>query len=60
VTPVSATRPAPAKEEEKLPRLPAMEELVAKIPASTQELMDQLFRARFVTVKRVPVESLKN
>ena len=39
--------------------LPPMEDLVNRIPAATRELMENLFRARFVTVKRVPASALK-
>ena len=39
--------------------LPPMEDLVKRIPAETRELMEELFRARFVTVKRVPKSALK-
>ncbi len=39
--------------------LPPMEDLVQRIPAPTRELMDELFRTRFVTVKRVPRSALK-
>lgn len=40
--------------------LPPLDELVSRIPAATRQLMDELFRARFVTVKRVPPSALKN
>jgi len=39
--------------------LPPMEDLVKRIPAPTRELMEELFRARFVTVRRVPRSALK-
>jgi hypothetical protein len=39
--------------------LPPMEDLVKRIPAPARELIEELFRARFVTVKRVPQEALK-
>ena len=45
-------------EEKNLP-LPPMDELIHRIPASTRELMDQLFRAKFITVKRLPVSVFK-
>lgn len=38
---------------------PAMEELVERIPAGVRELLDELFRARFVRVSRVPAPLLK-
>ncbi len=40
--------------------LPPLDDLVNRIPEKTRELMDELFRARFVTVKRVPKSALKN
>jgi len=40
--------------------LPPMEDLVKRIPAPARELMEELFRARFVTVKRVPKTALKS
>ena len=43
--------------EDKTP-LPPLDELVNRIPAATRQLMDELFRARFVTVKRVPKSAL--
>lgn len=39
--------------------LPPLEDLVNRIPAETRALMDELFRAKFVTVKRVPKSALK-
>lgn len=39
--------------------LPPMEDLVNRIPAPARELMEELFRARFVTVKRIPQSVLK-
>ena len=46
--------------EEAKTDLPPMEDLVKRIPAPTRELMEELFRARFVTVKRVPKSALKS
>lgn len=40
--------------------LPPLDELVQRIPAEVRETLDELFRARFVTVKRVPKKALKN
>lgn len=40
--------------------LPELDELVAKVPADLQEKMDDLFRAKFQTVKRVPAAVLKS
>lgn len=39
--------------------LPALDELVQRIPAETRELLDDLFRAKFTTVRRVPAKALK-
>lgn len=39
--------------------LPSLDELVQRIPADVRETLDELFRARFVTVKRVPKRALK-
>lgn len=49
----------PAEPEETPADLPPLEDLVARIPAPTRALMDELFRAKFVTVKRVPRSALK-
>jgi hypothetical protein len=46
--------------EEPKSDLPPMEDLVKRIPAPTRELMEELFRARFVTVKRLPKSALKS
>ncbi|MDI1319295.1 MAG: hypothetical protein PSW75_03755 [bacterium] len=45
--------------EEPKTDLPPMEDLVKRIPAPARELMEELFRARFVTVKRMPKSALK-
>jgi hypothetical protein len=39
--------------------LPPMDDLVKRIPMPTRDLMEELFRAKFVTVKRVPKSALK-
>ncbi|WP_164976085.1 hypothetical protein [Oleiharenicola lentus] len=39
--------------------LPPLEDLVKRIPMPTRDLMEELFRAKFVTVKRVPQSALK-
>ncbi len=48
---------APVAAEESLPPL---EDLVKRIPLATRDLLEELFRARFVTVKRVPKSALKS
>ncbi len=40
--------------------LPPLEDLVKRIPPATRDLLEELFRARFVTVKRVPKSALKS
>ncbi len=52
--------PVEATEETDTKGLPALEELVKKIPAESRELMDELFRAKFTGVKRVPAKALKS
>lgn len=39
--------------------LPPLEDLVKRIPPKTRAAMDDLFRANFVTVKRIPDDRLK-
>ena len=39
--------------------LPPMDDLVKRIPMPTRDLMEELFRAKFVTVKRIPKTALK-
>ncbi len=51
--PVAETAPEPSGP------LPPLEELVQRIPAPSRELLEELFRAKFVTVKRVPASALK-
>jgi hypothetical protein len=36
-----------------------LDELVNRIPQATRDLMDELFRARFITVRRMPKSALK-
>jgi len=48
-----------APEESESGDLPPMEDLVQRIPQTARDLMDELFRVRFVTVKRVPSSALK-
>jgi hypothetical protein len=45
--------------EEPSGELPPMDDLVQRIPTPTRDLLDELFRARFVTVKRIPSSALK-
>jgi hypothetical protein len=58
-TPARAAQPVGREPEDTAP-LPPLDDLVARIPTETRQLMDELFRAKFVTVKRVPRSALKN
>jgi len=58
--PVVVAPPAEAAEElDAGAPLPALDELVKRIPPAAREAMDELFRAKFTTVKRVPAKALK-
>ena len=56
--PVSSAAEAGEEMDQSSP-LPALEELVKRISPEARTLMDELFRAKFVTVKRVPKTALK-
>ncbi len=49
-------RTADAEEEDtgKTATLPELDALVARLPAELRETLDELFRARFVSVKKLP------
>lgn len=57
VTPALSHEESPPEDKGELP---PMEDLVKRIPAPARDLMEELFRARFVTVKRLPKSVLKN
>lgn len=59
VAPVATPATAVAEPDDKSP-LPPLDDLLNRIPAATRELMDELFRAKFIAVKRVPRSALKN
>lgn len=40
--------------------LPKLDELVAQIPSNVRDTLEELFRAKFVTVRRVPKKLLKS
>ena len=48
-----------AEVEETPAKLPPLDELVQRIPPDVRELMDELFRAKFVRVQRVPKKALQ-
>lgn len=49
----------PVVEEEKKSELPPLEDLVKRIPMPARDLMEELFRAKFITVRRIPKSALK-
>jgi hypothetical protein len=57
VTPALMHTESPPEEKGELP---PMEDLVKRIPAPAREVLEELFRARFVTVKRIPQSALKS
>lgn len=58
-TPVPVSAVAPLEDEEAIKPLPALDELVQRIPPETRDLLDELFRAKFTTVRRVRKTDLK-
>jgi hypothetical protein len=48
-----------AEETTDTKNLPSLDELVKRIPAETRDALDDLFRAKFVRVVRVPKKALK-
>jgi hypothetical protein len=55
----AAPEPAAAEKEDVTKVLPGLDELVKRIPEETRELLDELFRAKFTTVRRVKKTDLK-
>ncbi len=55
------SRPPPSESEDSEAKtaLPALDELVSRVPAEVRELLDELFRARFTAVRRMPARALK-
>ena len=49
-----------ATEETDTKGLPALEDLVKRISPEARELLDELFRAKFTSVRRVPAKALKS
>jgi hypothetical protein len=49
-----------AVEEVETGALPPLDQLVKRISAEVRETLDDLFRAKFVRVTRVPKKALKN
>lgn len=57
---IAAPKAVEVTEEEDTAPLPPLNDIVARIPAEVRDVLDELFRARFVTVKRIPKSALKN
>lgn len=53
----SSAPPVRRKPEDEAVPAPPLSELLPRVPAALQEAMDELFRARFVRVARVPETS---
>lgn len=56
---VTAAPAEPAEDGEAKQGLPALDSLVQRIPTEARELLDDLFRARFTAVRKVPAKALK-
>jgi len=39
--------------------LPALDEMVQRIPAEVREVLEELYRAKFTAVRRVPMKFMK-
>jgi hypothetical protein len=59
VVPAVPDRPQPPPPEP-TGDLPPLDELVARIPAPARALIDDLFRAKFVAVRRLPASAFKS
>ena len=57
VVPAAAVEPL---EEIETKALPPLDQLVQRIPADVREVLDDLFRVKFTTVRRVPAKALKD
>lgn len=58
----SSQAPKPAADEESEGEnapLPALQSLVDRIPTDAKDVLEELFRAKFYTVKKVPKTALK-
>ncbi len=59
VKPSAAAAIEPIEEVENQP-LPKLDDLVQRIPPEVRDVLEDLFRARFVSVKRIPKKALKS
>ncbi|MSU69965.1 MAG: hypothetical protein EXS39_04165 [Opitutaceae bacterium] len=55
----AVTSAAEAMEETDTQGLPPLEELVKRIPPGVRDALDDFFRAKFTSVRRVPKKALK-
>lgn len=58
VGPMRAAAPKEDVEAETAP-LPPLDDLVQRIPAEVRDLLEELYRVKFTTVRRVPAKNLK-
>ena len=61
VTPAAPVAPVvreAASEDDSKAALPALDSLVQRIPAEVRETLEELFRAKFTAVRRVPTKAL--
>ena len=58
-SPVAAPVTTVSIEDEPKGELPALAGLVERIPSEALKIMDELFRAKFIAVRRVPARDLK-
>jgi hypothetical protein len=58
-SPVAAQKREAEVDADPAAPLPPLEDLVNRIPTPARDLLEELFRAKFVTVKRVPKSALK-
>jgi len=56
---IAAPPRATSVEAESQGGLPPMEDLVNRIPGPARQALEELFRGRFVTVRRLPQSALK-
>ncbi len=59
-TAARARTSAAVVEEIDAKNLPPLDDLVRQIPAEVREALDDLFRAKFIAVRRVPKQALKS
>ena len=58
-SPVAATPSQELTDDSDASPLPALNELVERIPANIRETLDDLFRVKYTTVRRIPHKALK-